>query len=224
MVAPWLVGAEVGAEVVAVVFEVAEVEGRPRGFATVAPWEAAGVEFVAVVVAGAGLEDAGNPSGFATVAPCVAIEAAGAAAGDGVTVADITFVVTFGAPAELVVGSADVAVVAGVLTAGAAFAGVAGVAALGADATTFAGVVLEAVTLGPAEAVVEITAVELDGDVVAAGATFVSGLLVGATVTISGGAFGFCLPGDATVVATVVPAALPCVMLAADGLALAVVV
>jgi hypothetical protein len=213
----------VGAEVVAVAFEVAEVEagGRPRGFATVAPWEAAGVE----LVAGAGLlEEAGNPSGFATVAPCGAVEAPGAGVGDGVIVADVTFAVTFGAPAELLVGSADGAVVPGVLTAGAAFAGVAGVAALGAAATTFAGVAVEAVRLGPAEAVVEITAVDFDGDVVAAGATFVSGLLVGATVTISGGAFGFCLPGDVPVVGTAVPAALPGVMLAADGLALAVVV
>jgi len=217
--------------------------GSPSGFATVAPWGVLAAEFVAVVVAGAGLEAAGNPSGFATVAPCGVVDAACAGAGDGVTVADTTFVVTFGAPAELVVGGADAAmvgvaffvaaVVAGVsgtalvlavtpavvaadaLATGAAFAGAAGVVALGADATTLAGVGLEAVTLGPAEAVVEITAVELDGEVVADGATFASGLLVGATVTVRGGAVVFGLTAGAAAV-SVAAAELPCVMLATE--------
>lgn len=262
-----------GAELAAVAFEVADEEGgRPNGFATVAPWETAGAgfaavavvaavvdegspsgfatvpgcgvlgaEFVAVVVAGVKLE-AGDPSGFATVA-CGAVEAASAGVDDGVTVADVTFVVTLGAPAELVVGSAGVAVVAaagapfgvsaiaggavvlavtagaavGVLTAAAALVGVAGVLAVGVDATTLAGVGLEAITPGPAEDVVEIVAVELVGDVVATGEASAFGPLVGATVTISGGAVVFGLAGAAAV--TNVDAGAPpcCVTPATEG-------
>jgi hypothetical protein len=59
---------------------------------------------------------AGSPSGFATVAPGGVLVAAAAVvvpavvfAVAGVTVADTTFVVTFGAPAELVVGCVGVA-------------------------------------------------------------------------------------------------------------------
>jgi len=53
----------------------------------------------------------GNPSGLETVAPCEAVEAAagsGAVVGGGVTMAETTLDVTFGAPAELVVGAAGV--------------------------------------------------------------------------------------------------------------------
>ena len=90
----------------------AAVAGSPSGFATVAPWEALGAALVEAVgeLEAAGVAEAGSPSGFATVAPCETVEVAGVV----VTVAESTFAVTFGAPAELVVGKFCAETAAGV--------------------------------------------------------------------------------------------------------------